>query len=102
MYGNLFHQRLEAVLSSPGREKAIGAAEQRQKRYCATCPYFGACPGLFVASGMSEQTTSLATWGCALRDVLDRFVDRLRRSDVADDLAAACPPATDRALQVSL
>jgi uncharacterized protein len=102
-YGNLFEDELGHVLASPNRRRAVREAEDRMRTYCQTCPYFGSCPGEFVADATPEQRRLLAEAGCPVRTMIDHMIRRFDESGVGAALAAA-PARTidDAAFKVSL
>ena len=53
-------------------------------RYCHSCPYFGSCPGVFVANATSVERQLLETSGCPVRAMLDHIVDVFKRTDLND------------------
>jgi uncharacterized protein len=102
-YGNVFEQDLAFLLSSPARRRVAAEAAVRMAKYCATCPYFGHCPGYFVANATAEQQRLLAQSGCPVREILDHVVDRLEKASLKSALIAAGGQRTSNiALQVTL
>jgi uncharacterized protein len=94
VYGNIFQGQLDAILASPGREKALVAADERQKTYCRRCPYFGPCSGFFVANATPDQQNALARWGCLVHEMVDHIVDTLNRSGIRDKIMHSHVDAT--------
>lgn len=94
-YGNIFTDSFEHMLASPGRMNVVAAAEGRVASYCADCPYFGHCPGSFVADATAEEMAALNRSGCPERKILDHIVDTLRRSDILNELQIDAQPVDD-------
>jgi uncharacterized protein len=88
IYGNLFSTCFEEILGSTPRLRAGLDTVARMERFCGSCPYYGYCPGYPVADASHEEIQILERSGCTVRHVMDFMVDTLRRSDVADELAA--------------
>ncbi len=76
-YGNLFTTDFTALLGSERRRESNVLARARTAAYCTTCPYFGHCPGSYVADATSEQRRALATSGCPVREVIGHIIGRL-------------------------
>jgi uncharacterized protein len=102
VYGNIFQDELDALLASPGREKALVAAEQRQHTYCRRCPYFGPCSGFFVATATPDQQNALARWGCLVRDMVDHIINALDHAEIRDKIVHYVRAPKDPALGMSL
>jgi uncharacterized protein len=83
-YGNLFASSLLEVASSPGRARSIALSGQRVERFCHQCPYFGNCPGIFVANATSVERKVLEASGCPVRSMLDYILDVFERADLKD------------------
>jgi uncharacterized protein len=81
-YGNVFEQDFGAVLASPVRARAIDDASARMEKHCTRCPYFGYCPGTFVADAGPEQRRMLEARGCPVREVIAHIIKRVERTDV--------------------
>jgi len=73
-YGNLAHESLGDILTSKGRRFSVEQAESRLDRHCRNCPYFGACPGSFVADSSPQQQKLLEESGCPVKEVIDHIV----------------------------
>jgi hypothetical protein len=54
------------------------------QRFCQRCPYFGSCPGTFVANATKIEREILENSGCPVRAVLDHIVDVFNRTDLKD------------------
>jgi uncharacterized protein len=83
-YGNLFSSPLREITESDGRMRSIALSEQRMRRFCQQCPYFGSCPGTFVANATSVERAILDASGCPVRAMLDHVVDVFKRTDLQD------------------
>ena len=83
-YGNLFQQELGAILSSPERAKAVAESKARMKSHCVECPYYGYCPGDFIADATTEQIKIASESGCPVRELISYIVDKLQNSEMAD------------------
>jgi uncharacterized protein len=83
-YGNLFRSPLRSIAESDGRSRSTALSQERMRRYCHQCPYFGNCPGAFVANATSVEREILETSGCPVRAVLDHIIDVFKRSDLQD------------------
>jgi uncharacterized protein len=83
-YGNLFTSALNEVVASPGRTRSIALSRQRVERFCHQCPYFGNCPGIFVANATSVERKVLEASGCPVRAMLDYTLDVFERADLND------------------
>jgi len=81
-YSNLFSSLLTEIARSEARMRSIALSEQRMRRFCYQCPYFGSCPGTFVANATSVERAMLEASGCPVRAVLDHIVDVFRRTDL--------------------
>jgi len=83
-YGNLFHSPLREIAESEVRVRSIALSQERMQRLCYQCPYFGNCPGVFVANATSIEREVLETSGCPVRAVLDHILDVFKRTDLSD------------------
>jgi uncharacterized protein len=83
-YGNLFHSPFRDIVNSEGRARSIALTEERMQRFCQQCPYFGSCPGAFVANATSIERNILEASGCPVRAVLDHIVDVFKKTDLQD------------------
>jgi len=83
-YGNLFHSPLREIAESEVRVRSIALSQERMQRFCYQCPYFGNCPGVFVANATSIEREVLETSGCPVRAVLDHILDVFKRTDLSD------------------
>jgi uncharacterized protein len=96
-YGNLFVQDLDALLTSAPRARVMEAARARLQTYCSSCPYFGYCPGRYVAEATPEQRRLLAEDGCPVREVVAHIVKRVEHtSTIANLLTARAQAAVSR------
>ena len=51
---------------------------QRVSKHCGACPYYGYCPGRFVAQANGARQQSLAQTGCPVRNTIQQIVVRSR------------------------
>lgn len=82
-YGNVFTQRFDDVLHSGSRARAAREGQERMGKYCASCPYFGYCPGRFTAEATLEQRRMLEADGCPVREMIEHIIRRVDRTAVA-------------------
>jgi len=83
-YGNLFYSPLREIAESAGRARSIALSQERMQRFCHQCPYFGNCPGAFVANATSVERKVLEASGCPVRAMLDHILDVFKRADLND------------------
>jgi uncharacterized protein len=83
-YGNLFSEPLQKIAESDGRMRSIALSEERMERFCRQCPYFGSCPGTFVANATSVERAILEASGCPVRATLNHIVDAFKRTGLND------------------
>jgi uncharacterized protein len=83
-YGNLFHSPLGEIAKSEMRERSIALSQARMERFCYQCPYFGSCPGAFVANATPIERKVLEVNGCPVRAMLDHIVDVFKRTGLSD------------------
>jgi len=97
-YGNLFYSSFREVALSEGRVRSIAMSRERMQRFCHQCPYFGNCPGTFVANATSVERQIIEASGCPVRAMIDHILDVFKRADLnnfilesrnADDDASA-------------
>jgi len=97
-YGNLFSSSFREIALSEARVRSIALSRERMQRFCHQCPYFGNCPGIFVANATSVERQILEASGCPVRDMIDHILDVFKRADLnnfilesynADDNASA-------------
>ena len=79
-YGNMFDQSLEEIFASPNRRRMIAESSARVEKYCARCPYFGACPGMDVSEANPIEAESLRLHGCYIRAVVGHIVKRFEET----------------------
>ena len=60
------YESFDEILTSKGRRLSFEQAESRLDRHCRNCPYFGACPGSFVADSSPQQQKQLEESGCSV------------------------------------
>ena len=87
-YGNLVHESFGAILHSKSRRRAIERTRLRLAEYCEKCPFFGACPGAFVADASAQQEKFLIESGCQVREVIDHIVNTFGRAGLSDTILA--------------
>jgi uncharacterized protein len=100
-FGNLVEQPLAEVLASVPRRASHGLAEARLRRFCHDCPYFGACPGVFVANASDVERGLLETRGCPVQAVVARIVDVFERTSIKQTLLARESSPASPALTVA-
>jgi uncharacterized protein len=83
-YGNLFRAPFREIAASEGRVRSIALSRERVQRFCHRCPYFGNCPGAFVANATRVEREVLEESGCIVRAVLDHMIDLFTRTDLKD------------------
>jgi uncharacterized protein len=83
-YGNLFHSPLREIAQSEGRVRSIALSQERMQHFCHPCPYFGSCPGSFVADATRVERNLLEASGCPVRAMLDHILDVFKRTDLND------------------
>jgi uncharacterized protein len=83
-YGNLFCSPLREIAESEVRVRSIALSQERMQRFCHQCPYFGNCPGVFVANATSIECEVLNRSGCPVRAVLDHILDVFKRTNLND------------------
>jgi uncharacterized protein len=83
-YGNLFNSPFRQIAESDGRVRSIALSHERMQRFCHQCPYFGNCPGTFVANATSVERKVLEESGCPVRAMLDHIVEVFERADLHD------------------
>ncbi len=82
LYGNLFESPLAEVANSDARRRSIALSQARLERFCAQCPYYGNCPGGFVANATQEERKLLESRGCPVRAMLDHIVETFERTQL--------------------
>jgi uncharacterized protein len=101
-YGDLTRDEFAAILSSPGRMRAVERSRDRVKTYCGPCQYFGACPGFYVGDATEQQQHLLASAGCPVRAVMDHIIAALERANLADLVAKRGKQRAASALLINL
>jgi uncharacterized protein len=96
LYGNLFSDDFGMLMEAPRRKQALARGRERTENYCAACPYFGHCPGSYVAEATAEQRRVLREFGCPVRDVIGHIVKRLEGTAAVQTLIRANPPVAER------
>ncbi|MDQ1468949.1 MAG: uncharacterized protein QOJ99_429 [Bryobacterales bacterium] len=87
-YGNLAQDGFGQILSSQGRRRSVEEAQSRTERLCRQCPYYGACPGFFVADSSPQQKRMFEESGCPVRDVVGHIVRTLETTGVAERITS--------------
>jgi uncharacterized protein len=87
-YGNLARDGFGQILKSPGRRRSIEEAQSRSQRFCRQCPYYGACPGYFVADSSPQQKRMFEESGCPVKEVVDHIVRTLEETGVAERITS--------------
>jgi uncharacterized protein len=87
-YGNLTTMTMDDVLSSPRRQIVLDETRERMDRYCGECPYFGHCPGHFVAEASPAQRKAMDRDGCPARAIIDHIVDQVSSLETSDTVLA--------------
>jgi uncharacterized protein len=83
-FGNLFDAPFRKSVESNARLRSIELATKRVKQHCHRCPYFGSCPGSFVANATSVERKLLNERGCLVRAMLDHILDVFERTDLIE------------------
>lgn len=76
-YGNIFSQSFEEIIYSPTRKRHADESAQRIERYCAKCPYLGACSGYPAASANALEISWFSENVCYVSLVIGHMVRRL-------------------------
>jgi uncharacterized protein len=96
-YGNLFYSPIREIAASEGRMRSIALSQERTQRFCHRCPYFGNCPGDFVANATNVERKVLEASGCPVRVMLDHILDVFNRTDLNDYILKAYKADDDAA-----
>jgi len=96
-YGNLFTDDFEAILNSASRRLVAARAQERREKYCAPCPYYGACPGFFVGDASADQERLLESGGCPVRVIVERILRKFTESGLEGMFSGARAQAQVRA-----
>jgi uncharacterized protein len=91
-YGNLLRHDFGTILASEGRKIRSEQADERMQRYCAPCPYYGACPGFYVGDASIQQELLLEHNGCPVRLIVDEVLKKLKITGLGGVLA---PPGIE-------
>jgi uncharacterized protein len=83
-YGNIFRSPLSEIVRSDARAGALALAQDRMRRFCSDCPYFGSCPGTFVANATAVDRPILEANGCVVRVMLDYMINVFERTGICD------------------
>ena len=94
-YGNLFSSSFREIAVSERRVRSIALSRDRMQRFCYQCPYFGNCPGIFVANATSVERQILEASGCPVRAVIDHILDVFQRADLNDFILESYAPDDD-------
>ena len=87
-YGNLAHGSFDEILTSKGRRLSIEQAESRLDRH----PYFGACPGSFVADSSPQQQKQLEESGCSVKEIIDHILGTFERTGLSHLISKHATP----------
>lgn len=88
-YGNILTPNVSASLETPGRARAISEADDRVRRICGSCRYFGICNSAHVIEAPPDIRDDLDAGNCIVRSSVDHMLVRLRASrDLAPLLAS--------------
>jgi uncharacterized protein len=87
-YGNLALDNFGQILTSQERRHSLEEAQSRSERFCRRCPYYGACPGYFVADSSPQQKRMFEESGCPVREVVDHIVHTLESTGVAERITS--------------
>jgi radical SAM protein with 4Fe4S-binding SPASM domain len=82
--GDLLRDDLKDILNSDIRQFVVKRSRERQNEHCGQCPYFGACPGFYVADASPQQQGLISQSGCPARSVLAHIVEALDRSSLSN------------------
>jgi uncharacterized protein len=82
-HGNLASDSFESMFNSPARSKVLADSARRIGRFCRNCPFFGACPGEFVANASPMEERLLAERGCPVRDLVSHIAQRLQEQGLS-------------------
>ena len=102
-YGNVFEQSFEEIVYSPSRKHCSDAATQRVERFCARCPYFGACSGFPAASANALEAEWFSADACYVSMVTGHIVRRLDECGlgIAHAEMAQASPASNEVLALA-
>jgi uncharacterized protein len=92
-YGNLFSSGFLDIVSSDARARSVALSKKRVERFCHRCPYYGNCPGVFVANATTVEHKMLEERGCPVRAVIGRIVDVFKRTDLDELVSGLCKTA---------
>jgi uncharacterized protein len=90
-YGNFFSMPFWRIAESEARARSVALSEERTRRFCHGCAYFGSCPGTFVANATDIERDILEANGCPVSAVLDHILDVFKRADLHDFVLASQP-----------
>ncbi len=79
-YGSIFQQGLSEALASPARASRRQEIDARMARHCGPCPYFGHCPGQYVAHATAEERAMIDRHGCMVRELISHMLGRYRQT----------------------
>jgi uncharacterized protein len=102
LYGNLFSESLEAVMTSAGRRRAAADADARMAAHCSSCPYARRCRGVYVGDATPQQGRVLGEMGCPVRPLIAHIIARLEQAGLADRIARRAPAADNPAVATPL
>jgi uncharacterized protein len=90
-YGNFFSMPFWQIAESEARARSVALSEERTRRFCHGCEYFGSCPGTFVANATGIERDILEANGCPVSAVLDHILDVFKRADLHDFILESQP-----------
>ena len=79
-YGNIFSQSFEEIIYSSSRKRHADESAQRIERYCAKCPYLGACSGYPAASANPLEISWFSENVCYVSLIIGHMVRRLEET----------------------
>ena len=94
-YGNFLTTPLVEIITSEAANRSCEQSAERMRRFCHGCPYFGHCPGEFVANATHERRKLLEARGCPARALLDHIVGVFERTDLKEIILKARGAASD-------
>jgi len=97
-YGNLATDSLGEILGSQARRRSNEQSESRCEQYCSRCPFYGACPGFFVANSSPQQRMMIEKSGCPVRDVVDHIVRTLEDNGLTEGIKSRAAAREDSPL----
>lgn len=81
-YGNLFYSSFREIAASEGRVHSTALSSERMQCFCHQCPYFGNCPGIFVANATGVERQILEASGCPVRTMIDYILNVFKHANL--------------------